>query len=153
MGLIQSFYLHNNFKRYKNGPSPRRFSSRWFVAERKKKDSELEAGIWIETKKAASQAAMLEGKLTPAGRRGWGPTEADLLAMHIFYSESIWGAALWLPQGSRAPARTKAPVSVKLSMSWHHPHCFRATQCSPLLTAVQSQELAGEEARRCLPFF
>lgn len=112
--------------------------SRWFVAERKKKDSELEAGIWIETKKAESQAAMLEGKLTPAGRLVWGPTEADLLAMHVFCSENLWGTALWLPQGSQAPEGTKAPVSVKLSMSWHHPHCFRAAQCSPLLTAVQS---------------
>lgn len=122
-------------------------------SRKKEKDGKLEAGVRIETKKAESQEAMIEGKLTPAGRLCWGPTEADLLAMHIFYSENIWGAALWLPQGSQAPARTKAPVSVQLRKSWHHACCFSAAQCCPLLTAVQSRELAGEDARLSLHYF
>jgi hypothetical protein len=36
-GLDKIFHLDSNFKRYKNDPSPSRFSSRWLVAERKKR--------------------------------------------------------------------------------------------------------------------
>lgn len=72
-------------------------------SRKKEKDGELEAGIWIETKKADSQTAMLERKFPPAGTLCWGPTEANWLAMHIFSSENIWGAVLWLTLGSQSP--------------------------------------------------
>jgi hypothetical protein len=59
---------------------------------KKEKNGELEAGTWIETKKANSQAAMLERKLTPAGRLHYRATKDGLLTlvtMPILYLENI----------------------------------------------------------------